>query len=213
MDNKPYSILIIDDHPLVTDGMAKLIAAHLEHSRCLSANNLATARRLCERQAFDLYIVDLEMPDGNGLEFVQRIRQSTHSGHILLYTIHEEPWIINGILQSSSYAFLSGALSKHADLEELLAAIRAIQSGKTYFGQVFKALADKEAQNLASCFQVLSMREKEVLCLLAKGLSSSAIAERMCLSVNTIQTYRKRLFEKMEAKNVVELVNKCQGLI
>lgn len=213
MDSKPYDILIVDDHPLVTDGMTKLIAANLNDSRCFSANDLETARKLCTEQTFDLCIMDLEMPDGSGLELIQQIHQYARSCHILLYTMHEEPWIITGILQSNSYAFLSGALSKHADLEELVTAIRTIQSGKTYFGQAFEALADKNLKNPASCFHLLTEREKEVLYHLAQGLSSSMIADRMYLSINTILTYRKRLFEKMEVKNVAELINKCQGLI
>ena len=127
--------------------------------------------------------------------------------HFNLYHA-EEPWIIAKL----STLNINGAVSKNASTSELRDAISTLKNGTRYFSNVFSEL-DKEKQNtLPYALPELSRREKEVLAYLSQGLSTSEISQLLFLSINTIQTYRKRLMEKLEAKNVAELVYKGKSL-
>ena len=123
---------------------------------------------------------------------------------ILIYTMHEEPWVIAKLAEEE----ISGAVSKNASTSELKQAITQIRLGHKYFSEVFSILHKKQINIDLHKIPELSKREKEVLTYLSEGLSTSEISDLLCLSTNTIQTYRKRLMEKLEAKNVAELVYK-----
>ena len=178
MNENLYNILMIDDHPIVTDGLEKLLSTHIQ-AHCMKANDLNTLKQVLTGTDFNLCITDLEFPGTDGF----------------------------------NRNFISGAVSKHADLNEIPMAVNTIRNGQEYFSQAFSLLHDKRSRTEnRSPYRTLSDREKEVLTYLMQGLSTREIARRMYLSINTIQTYRKRLLEKMNAKNVAELVSKCKGL-
>ena len=191
-NKETYRILVIDDHPIVAEGIIAL-ASQLEGVTCKGATCAKDVEQLTLKERFDLCIIDLELPDMNGFQ---------------LYTMHEEPWIIAKL----STLNINGAVSKNASTSELRDAISTLKNGTRYFSNVFSEL-DKEKQNtLPYALPELSRREKEVLAYLSQGLSTSEISQLLFLSINTIQTYRKRLMEKLEAKNVAELVYKGKSL-
>ena len=117
--------------------------------------------------------------------------------------MHEEPWVISKL----SHLKIHGAVSKNSSLQELDTAIKEIKKGHKYFCKAFSELDQTLPASICRAPE-LSKREKEVLNYLSEGFSTPEIAERMFLSTNTIQTYRKRLMEKLEARNVAELVSK-----
>lgn len=211
MNENLYNILIIDDHPIVTDGLENLLSAHIE-AHCTKVHNLHTLTQAFEGANFDLCITDLEFPGTDGFHLIRMIHEHLPQCPILVYTMHEEPWIATKLYEADIRDFISGAISKHADLNEIPQAIDSIRNGKEYFSQAFSLLHGKRRRTEDRTYRTLSEREKEVLAYLMQGLSTREIAQRMYLSVNTIQTYRKRLLEKMNAKNVAELVSKCKGL-
>lgn len=182
-NKETYRILVIDDHPIVAEGIIAL-ASQLEGVTCKGATCAKDVEQLTLKERFDLCIIDLELPDMN------------------------EPWIIAKL----STLNINGAVSKNASTSELRDAISTLKNGTRYFSNVFSEL-DKEKQNtLPHALPELSRREKEVLAYLSQGLSTSEISQLLFLSINTIQTYRKRLMEKLEAKNVAELVYKGKSL-
>ena len=168
--------------------------------------------RLITKNKFDLCICDLEFPGTKGFGLLQIIHKYLPQCPILIYTMHEEPWIISKLAEAKLRYCIAGAISKHDDLQELPLAVESIYNGKEHFSQKFHLLSKKRNCTEYQPYRNLSKREKDVLTLLMQGLSSKDIADHMCLSINTIQTYRKRLFEKMDAKNAAELVCKCKGL-
>ena len=201
-NKETYRILVIDDHPIVAEGIIAL-ASQLEGVTCKGATCAKDVEQLTLKERFDLCIIDLELPDMNGFQLISHL----HS-QILIYTMHEEPWIIAKL----STLNINGAVSKNASTSELRDAISTLKNGTRYFSNVFSEL-DKEKQNtLPHALPELSRREKEVLAYLSQGLSTSEISQLLFLSINTIQTYRKRLMEKLEAKNVAELVYKGKSL-
>ena len=155
-------------------------------------------------EQFDMCITDLEFPDTNGFQFIHILQDELPSCKILIYTMHEEPWVIARLSELN----ISRAVSKHTDTSELSTAITSIRMGNKYFSEGFATLNKRKSTTEGHKIPELSKREKEVLSHLAEGLSTSQIAALLCLSTNTIQTYRKRLMEKLNAKNVAELVSK-----
>lgn len=198
-----YKLLIIDDHPIVAEGIAA-IASRQKNITCKSITCLKDLLSVIASEQFDMCITDLEFPDTNGFQFIHILQDKLPSCKILIYTMHEEPWVIARLSELN----ISGAVSKHTDTSELSTAITSIRMGNKYFSEVFATLNKRKSTIEGHKIPELSKREKEVLSYLAEGLSTSQIAALLCLSSNTIQTYRKRLMEKLNAKNVAELVSK-----
>lgn len=211
MNENAYRILIVDDHPIVTDGVEQLLRTHM-NAQYTQANNLTTLTELIVNSKFDLCICDLEFPGSKGFGLLQIIHKYLPQCPILIYTMHEEPWIISKLAESKLRQSIAGAISKHDDLQELPLAVTSIRNGKEHFSQAFHLLSKKHRCNESQPQRNLSEREIDVLTLLMQGLSTKEIAEYLCLSINTILTYRKRLFDKIGAKNAAELVSKCKGL-
>lgn len=208
MDKKGYQILVVDDHPIVSAGIQN-IANRLEGAKCVKADNMRHLQQMLEKEeTFDLYIVDLELQDTNGFQLIDRLASQKSPGNILVYTMHEEPWIMAKLATLD----IQGAVSKNDGTDHLLAAIRTLRQGGKYFGGVFAELANGKTRDAATAMpSELSAREKEVLSCLSQGMNTTEIARTMFLSDNTVQTYRKRLMTKLNARNVAELVYKAKG--
>lgn len=204
MNKKTYKLLVVDDHPIVAEGIVAL-ASRQENVVCRSADCLETLKQVADTEHFDLCIIDLELPEANGFQAIQYLHSQIPECRILIYTMHEEPWTVARL----SEAAIDGAVSKNANIGELDAAIRQIKGGGRYFSRAFAELQQDELKHAMHKVPVLSKREKEVLACLSQGLSTAQIAQTLFLSPNTVQTYRKRLLEKLEARNVAELV--CKG--
>ena len=186
-NKETYRILVIDDHPIVAEGIIAL-ASQLEGVTCKGATCAKDVEQLTLKERFDLCIIDLELPDMNGFQLISHLHSQIPECGILIYTMHEEPWIIAKL----STLNINGAVSKNASTSELRDAISTLKNGTRYFSNVFSEL-DKEKQNtLPYALPELSRREKEVLAYLSQGLSTSEISQLLFLSINTIQTYRKR---------------------
>lgn len=212
MQPHTFHILIIDDHPIVALGI-KTIACQHEDTECLVLHDPSQLVPPATETDFDLCIVDLQYPGKDGFDLLPQLHSLWPESRILIYTMHDEPWIVAKLAQPSFRPYIQGAVSKQAHIKELDAAISALREGKSYYSQEFHDLYMHKHFSLPSYRDPasLSLREKEILRLLAKGMSTHEIAQQLCLSINTIQTYRKRLLLKMEAKNVAELISKWKN--
>lgn len=212
MTNKYYEILIIDDHPIVLEGIIK-VASMLKDVRCEGINEVEKIEsRFSTHLPYDLYILDLNFPKADGFSVIRLLREKAPNSRILIYTMHEEPWILAKLINSD----IDGLLSKNADLSELQDAICALREGETYFNGTFLEVmqngkdfyVDSEKGTIH-----LSAREEEVLAYVVKGFSNKQISEFLFLSENTVKTYRKRLMLKIGAKNAADLVHKGKNFI
>ena len=206
-NKETYRILVIDDHPIVAEGIIAL-ASQLEGVTCKGATCAKDVEQLTLKERFDLCIIDLELPDMNGFQLISHLHSQIPECGILIYTMHEEPWIIAKL----STLNINGAVSKNASTSELRDAISTLQKRNQILQQCFQRTGQGKQNTLPHALPELSRREKEVLAYLSQGLSTSEISQLLFLSINTIQTYRKRLMEKLEAKNVAELVYKGKSL-
>jgi len=210
MNAKQYNILAVDDHPVVLEGI-RMVVSRIDGVYCMGLTSVEALRQTLPDETYDMYILDLEFPDADGFCVINSIRREKPGSRILIYTMHEEPWVLARLTDLG----IDGVVSKHADTGELFEAVKKVKDGGTFFNEEFLELAKKGEpvpSSNGNAFK-LSDREREVLRCLAHGMKTAEIADSLCLSSNTIQTYRKRLMAKLDARNVAELVVKGGDLL
>lgn len=196
MTENIYRILAIDDHPIVLQGIQAL-ANGLQHVCCATKTD-TRLEDLPETADFDLCILDLGICGKQSDEFIRRLRAHLPGCRILVYTMHEEPWIADELLALD----VEGAVSKNSPLHELQRAIEHLRHGGSYYDAIFTQLIHSKALNR------LTSQERQVLKLISDGLSNAQIAQTMHLSINTIKTHRQKIMKKFDVCNVMQLLGK-----
>ena len=202
-----YTILVLDDHPVVLEGIKRLLSAEPDMQVEGVTHSSQLFRLLEQGRRFQLFILDLELPDIDGFEAMATIRSHCPEAAILIYTMHEEPWILARLARLN----IQGVVSKSSAVDELSKAVEAIRNGQNYYNETFVELLAQLQQQGASddvpgpTFS-LSDREQEVLRCISEGLTTNEIAERLFISQNTVGTYRRRLMTKLNAHNVAQLI-------
>lgn len=214
MKNREAAVLLVDDHALILQGLQSVISEMPEIGEVCIASSGNEALSILEKKTFDLYILDLELPEMDGLTLLKQIRRKYPAARIIVNTMHEEPWVIRKIMQLD----LNGVVLKSGEVSELIDAVRAVLQGGVYFCREFKELelqSVRRKRDVPECSMWLTQREKEVLREIAAGMQTREIAERLHVSVNTVESHRKSLMLKLEARNAVELVVKAirMGLV
>jgi len=197
------NILLVDDHELIRNGIARIISEEFPFSTLVEVGNGNSAERLARADKFDIIIMDISMPDKNGLDVLKQLRSESNKTPILILSIHPE----NQYALRSLRAGGNGYLTKNCGRTDLVNAINTVVKGRKYISpevaeklvSVFDTSIEKEQHEL------VSDRELQVLKLIASGKTVSEIANELTLSVATISTYRARLKEKMNMKNNAEL--------
>lgn len=200
-------ILIIDDHDLLRAGIRALLDGITGLEVVGMAANGQEAILLAKELSPDIILLDISLPDINGLEIAKRLLQLKPRPYILMVTIHED----KVMLQESLSLGVSGYILKRASKSELVDAIRAVIRGEIYvhpalthflFSQKHEKTDVRKPRELES----LTDREVEVLCLLANGYSNRQIANKFSLSVRTIESHRANLISKLNLHTRLELV-------
>jgi two-component system, NarL family, nitrate/nitrite response regulator NarL len=197
-------ILLIDDHPLVLDGVKTMLKDEASVQIVGTCKTAAEALAFLSNQEPDIILLDISLPDMNGLELCEKIRLTRRQAKIIGLTSTNEAGIITGLLQRGG----NGYLLKNMERAELLEAIRTVMNGKIYLS---KAANDKVLEQFQHPKKpgdnfLLTRREKEILLLLADGLKGPQIAEKLFLSPLTVETHRKNLFKKFNANSVQLLI-------
>ena len=152
-----YKLLIVDDHPIVAEGIVS-IASQQNNILCKSITRIENLLPTISAESFDLCIIDLELPEINGFQLIHLLQEQMPDCKILIYTMHEEPWVIAKLAEEE----ISGAVSKNASTSELKQAINQIRLGHKYFSEVFSILHKKQINIDLHKIPELSKREKEV---------------------------------------------------
>lgn len=199
-------ILIVDDHPLVREGVIGLLSTQPDFEVCGEAEGLAEARRLIATSRPDVVIVDLTLRDGNGIELVKELNTKTKTIKVLVLSMHDESLFAERVLRAGAV----GYVSKHEATRTIIQAVRTVLAGKIYLSQpmteqmvhrAFRSSADLNR----SPMDRLSDREFEVFELIGKGLTIRQIAAKLQLSPKTVESHREHIKEKLELKNATEL--------
>lgn len=155
----------------------------------------------------DVALVDITMPGGNVIEAIERIRRESPRTRVLVLTMHDDPSYARAVLAAGA----SGYVVKEVDSSELLSALRAVHRGRTFVdlgrgGSAASLLSESAPARRGPARRFLSRREREVLELVAQGHTNQQVADRLSLSVKTVETHRARLAEKLGLKTRAELV-------
>lgn len=196
-------ILIADDHPFIRRGIKQIVADELPGSVLGEAQTCPEVLQLVQNGTWDLVVLDLAMPGGNGLEVLRQIKAARPKLPVLVLTMHTEDQF--GVLVMKEGA--AGYLTKRAAPDELVKAIRKISQGSKY---ITSTLAEKLAHEVDKGsdkprHKLLSTREFQVFIQLASGRTVDEIAEELSISDKTVRQFRARLLRKMGLKNNVEL--------
>jgi DNA-binding NarL/FixJ family response regulator len=193
---KTVSLLLADDHAILLDGLRVLLEAQSDLKVVGSASNGEEAVRLARQLRPDIAIVDIKMPVMDGIEATRRIRESSPSTRILILSAHDSAHYVHQALRAGA----EGYLVKGSPGTELIKAVHAIIEGRRY-------LSAPIARNLGQDpLASLTVREREVLQLVADGKSNAAAASFLGLSPRSVETYRARAMQKLGIEDLPTLV-------
>lgn len=199
------NILIVDDHDLVRLGIRKLLSNVTDIKVLGEAATGEAAVQMAKKLNPHIVLMDLKMPGIGGLEATHKLLRANPAIKVIAVTACDEEPFPYRVVRAGA----AGYITKTASVEELVTAIRKVYSGQPYITpEIAQQMAMRQVSDAAkSPFAQLSERELQVMWMITNGDKVSAIAERLCLSAKTINTYRYRLFEKLNVKNDVELTH------
>jgi DNA-binding NarL/FixJ family response regulator len=199
-------VMIVDDHQIVRDGLKAILHNEQGIGVIAEADNGRSALRLIKELKPDIVIMDIAMPDMNGIDATRRISSEYPDVKVLILSMHHEKRMVIEVLNAGA----KGYLLKECASDELLRAIRTLLQGETYLSPkissiVVKDLVKQQKGEAPSEIFPLSSREREVLQLLAEGKSMKEIAFTMDVSIKTVEAFRKRLMDKLKVNSIAEL--------
>jgi DNA-binding NarL/FixJ family response regulator len=206
--NTKVRVLLADDHAVLRAGIRLLLNSQPEFDVVGEAANGIEVLALAEQIQPDVILLDLSMPGLSGLDTLPALHRCAPDARILILTMHDDPQYLRKALKSGAAGYV---LKKAADVE-LLSALRAILRGEVYIHpSMTRSLLEDlipqgESSDEMDLWKGLSEREREVLGLVALGYTSAEVAEKLSLSVKTIETYRARGMEKLHLSNRAALV-------
>jgi len=198
-------ILIVDDHPLVLEGLKSLLADVEEVQVVGTASNAIDAIAFLKNNEVDIAFLDINLPDISGIDLCKKVKDQFPEVKTLALSTFNERAYVSRMIQNGA----SGYLIKSSGKEDILEAIAQVQAGGYFmnvqFDQVTPATAPKTVP-------FLTRREKEVLILIAEGLTNPQIAEKLFVSVTTVNSHRQNLLIKFEVSNTASLIKLAAGL-
>ena len=200
----PISVLIADDHPLLRSGLRALLEAQSGIRVAGECASFVELRQMLTTAAFDVLLMDLRMPGGNGFDVLKSVRKAYPDLRIVVISSYPEEAFLLRVIQAGA----SGYVQKDEAPEHVVAAVRAVAAGRMYVTEDGGATLARAARpgGTPDDAGALSAREFEVLRLLGQGIAASEIAERLHLSVKTVSTYRARLMVKMGFETNADIV-------
>lgn len=200
-------IVLADDHPLVRQGLAQLLAREPDLHVCGEAEDEATAVRLVAEQAPDLVIVDLSLKNGSGLDLIKTLHETHPDVAILVLSMHDEVHHVERSLRAGAL----GYLTKQEAGDKVLTAIRHVLRGEMYLSDgvspnLIRKLLAGPPQGREPVAGRLSEREIQVFRLIGQGLGTQEIATHLGLSVKTIETYQAHIKDKLELRDSRKLI-------
>jgi len=208
-------VVLVDDHKLIRQGLYSMIEKEKDITVVAQASNGREAVRLVDELNPDVVILDINMPDLNGIDAAKLISKNSNT-KIIALSIHATRRFVTGMLHAGAVAYLV----KQCAYEELANAIRAVADNKSYLSpQIHDVVVSDYAANLFkdedSFLSILTLREREVLQLVVEGVKSEDIAARLFVNIKTVSSHRTQIMKKLNIKSVAELTRLAisEGLI
>ncbi len=202
----PVRVLIVDDHAILRDGLKSLLSVEPDIQVVGEAATGAQALKMIRQLHPDVVLMDITMPDMTGLEATEVIKKGYPEIKVIALTVHENETYLKRMMQVGA----SGYVVKRAAAKELTTAIRTVMKGGVYIhpsiaGHLVSA-AVQSPEPSREAVKNLSEREWQVLRLIALGFTNKQVADRLALSVKTVETYRARIAEKLNVRTRADLV-------
>lgn len=196
-------VLIVDDHSSVRWGVAALLEKH-GFTVTAQAGTLREARIIASTQPWTLAIIDLQLPDGDGLELVQELRERGRNEPILVHSMVPDSAAAARVFKAGG----NGFINKGSESEDLVSAVKRVSAGGRYVSPAYaeELAAGLSGEGGANPHEKLSEREYKVMCFLAMGKTPTQVAELIDCNVNTISTYRARILKKLGLKTSMDIV-------
>lgn len=200
---KKTRILLVDDHAVVRHGFRMILDAQPDLDVIGEASNGREAVAEAERLVPDIVVMDVTMPELNGIEATRRINDLLPRTRVLALSMHKDSVYVREILRAGA----RGYLLKDAPQDDLVTAVRALARGEGYLSSsVSDAVLSDYRKHVTNPIDLLSSREREVLQMIAEGMTNKAIASSLNLSVYTVEAHRGRIMEKLNLHSSGELV-------
>ena len=203
----PIRILLADDHQIMRQGLSALLQGQPDMEVVAEAGEGRTALNLARELAPDVIVMDVAMPNLNGIETARMVGNELPNIKVIALSMHSDRRFVKEMLKAGA----QGYLLKDCDPEELIRAIRSVIANQAYLspqvaGSVIDGFVRQSVDAQGSAYSVLSSREREVLQLLAEGMSTKAISGRLNVSSKTIETHRRNIMDKLGIQNMAELI-------
>jgi len=207
----PYQIIIADDHQLVLEGISSMINEMPEFEIVATANDGKDALNKLSQLKADIILMDIEMPRMNGLEAGRVIKKEFPATKLLFLSMYVERSLIKKAIDLGA----DGYVLKNADKDEFILGLKKVMEGKRYFcSEISEILADNQIKSStiqasstnSEMISTLTERERDVLKLVAEGLSNKEIGEKLFISHRTVDTHRTNLMKKLNFHSVAELI-------
>lgn len=199
-------VLIADDHAIVRAGLRTLITAESDLELVGEATGGVETVEKVGEQMPDVLVLDISMPDLDGIEVIRKLREKEINCFILVLTVHED----EALLREAVRLGASGYIIKHAAESELINAVRSVYKGDLYIHQsMIRSLFHnevKQVNKVKSDQEPLTAREEDVLKLIVQGYTNKEVAEQLCISVRTVEGHRANLTEKLGIRSRVDLL-------
>ncbi len=199
-------VMLVDDHDLVRTGVKRLLDDAGDIKVVGEAASGEDALRIAKECKPNVVLMDANMPGMGGLEATKRMLRQLPETKVIALTVHGDEPFPSKFLQAGAH----GYLTKGADVEEMVRAIRQVNIGRRYIAaDVAQQMALRQVQNDGeeSPFESLSERETQVMLMVTQGVKVQEIADKLCLSPKTVNSYRYRLFDKLKVTSDVELTH------
>ncbi|MGD2079524.1 MAG: response regulator transcription factor [Nitrospirota bacterium] len=199
-------VLLADDHKMVRDGLRTLLEKQPDMEIVGEASDGRDTLKLIDVLSPDIVIMDIAMPNLNGIDATHQIRQDHPGVKVIALSMHSDKRFVGKMLKAGAW----GYLLKDSAFEDLVVAIRAVMQNKRYLspdiaGIVVEDFVSPSRQMDSSAYSLLSGREREVLQLMAEGKTTRQIAEKLNVSIKTVETHRMKIMDKLDIRSLAEL--------
>ena len=204
------TILIVDDHPLFREGLKSLLAKQSSYEVAGEAGSGEEGLRKAKEIRPDLVIMDIGLPDVSGIDITRHLREALAESKVVILSMHLKIDYITKAFQAGA----TGYITKESATERLLECLESVSKGEYFIDpslahEVVESLMKSEGEEVKSAnsgYSTLTRREKEVMCLLAEGLSTTEVAEKLFISRKTVENHRSNILSKLDLHSTVELV-------
>ena len=200
-------ILIVDDHQVVIEGIKGALNGHSEFEVVAEALDGLQAVELAKSLKIDIVIMDISMPNLNGIEATKQMKQFMPEIRIVIYTMHSDKGFVVDLFKAG----ISAYVLKQDSISDLILALKAVKGGGTYFSSAAPNILARYLEKLETSqtdkddFEKLSFREREVFCLLADGKTVKVIGELLYISPKTVESHKYNIMEKLDVHTIADL--------